>query len=145
MDSVTSFLLDGLDSDLRGQITRRWEAMLREVRYLQSVATPEITLVFSRGWNLQRLEVICGLNSFYQVVVGPLASSARDREVLPNIAILHGQTRFDDEYADQLRRMGNAFLRAVNELPNALSLLTAVQAQDLVYRLASFLRTNDNV
>ncbi len=66
MDPVTPVLIGELDPDLRLQILRRKEAMLRELRYLRESENAELILLVGRGWSMDRLEVICGLNSFYQ-------------------------------------------------------------------------------
>jgi hypothetical protein len=145
MDPVTPILVAELDSDLRLRILRRKEAMLRQLRHLRETENAELILLVGRGWSMDRLEVICGLNSFYQIVLGPLASSAREREgVLGNeVPILYGDSlRFDREHALMVRRLHTAFMNAVRDLPVAPSMLTAPHASDLVFRLAAAVRGN---
>jgi len=53
--------------------------MLRELRFLKARQDRFLAVIQSAGWTDERLEVLCGLNFFYQLVLGPLASSARER------------------------------------------------------------------
>ena len=94
LDPVTAALVKNLDRELRTQIVRRGESMLREKRFLQEREDRSLSFVKNLGWTDERLEALCGLNSFYQLVLGPLASSARERFGIlgREIPILYGET-----------------------------------------------------
>lgn len=139
LDPVTTILVNDLDRDLRTQIVARREAMLREKRFLEEREDPSLSSVKAIGWTDERFEALCGLNSFYQLVLGPLASSARERMGLlgRDIPILYGETlRFDAERAARLRSAHADFFETIADLPDAVGLLTAPHFSDLVFRLA---------
>jgi hypothetical protein len=50
---------------------------MREIRHQAEAATERHRAAADAGWDLSRIEVLCCLNSFYQVVLGPLATVAR--------------------------------------------------------------------
>lgn len=145
MDRVTSILVDQLDRELRIQILRRREAMLRELRFLEEREDPSLLSIRRSDWTNERLEVLCGLNAFYQLVLGPLASSSRDRfgELGREIPIQYGELlRFDAERSRRLRRAHMAFMVAIGDVPDVQGLLTAPQFRDMVFRLARHVEEN---
>ena len=139
LDPITAVLVKNLDRELRTHVVGRREAMLREKRFLSEREDASLSSVRSFGWTDERLEVLCGLNSFYQLVLGPLASSARERFGIlgREIPILYGETlRFDAERGSRLRSAHRAFVAAVADIPDAMGVLTAPHFSDLVFRLA---------
>jgi len=145
VDPVTSVLVQKLDGELRRQVLDRREAMLRELRFLRVRQDRFLEVVQSAGWTDQRLEVLCGLNSFYQLVLGPLASSARERFGIlgGEVPILYGDSlRFDRQRATQLRSAHRAFFAALSEVPDAHKMVKAPHFSDLVFRLALNLEGN---
>lgn len=50
---------------------------MREIGYLREKTDPNWLAVAELGWSEESLEIACSLNAFYQIVVGPLASSTR--------------------------------------------------------------------
>lgn len=145
LDPVTAALVKNLDRELRTQIVRRSESMLREKRFLQEREDRSLSFVKNLGWTDERLEVLCGLNSFYQLVLGPLASSARERFGIlgREIPILYGETlRFDAERGSRLRRAHTAFFETIADVPDAQGVVTAPHFSDLLFRLARHLQDN---
>ena len=139
MDPVTSILVRNLDRDLRTHVLARREAMLREMRFMAEREDTSLVLLRSAGWSDERFEVLCGLNSFYQLVLGPLASSARERFGIlgRETTILYGETlRFDAERSLRLRGAHRAFMDALVEIPDAMGVVTAPHFSDLAFRLA---------
>lgn len=122
--------------------------MLRELRFMEDKGDSRLMLARAAGWTSKRLTVLCGLNSFYQLVLGPLASSARDRYGVlgREVPILYGESlRFDERRSSELRGAHAAFMSALHDVPDAPRLLTAPHANDLVYRLAKSLERSDDV
>lgn len=139
MPSVTQSLTAGLDSDLRNRIRQRVSEMMRQVRYLEESQNSRLREVREAGWTLERIELLAALNSFYQVVLGPLASSAR-KGLKSNgraIPILYGDSiRFDRERSAAIQRAHLGFFRAIEQVPDPGRLLEANHADDMVYRLS---------
>lgn len=142
VDRVTATLVNQLDPELRRAVIDRRNRMLRELSYLEEGSDSLLQRARSAGWNRARLEVLCGLNSFYQLVLGPLAASSRDRcGVLGReTPIRYGKTlRFDENRARQLMGAHAAFMTALDGVPKAPRILTAPHLDDLVYRLVQAL------
>lgn len=145
MSSVLQALIGSLESDLKRRIVQRVETMLREIRFLQEREDERLSFLLIRGWSLDRLEVLCELNAFYQIVLGPLSSSARERtgSLGNEIPIIYGSTmRFDITRARRIQAAHRAFMTAVADLPLAENLLTANHAGDIVFRLRGMLRND---
>lgn len=137
-DAVTTILAKRLDRDLKVQVLRRQEGMLREMRYLADRHDPILSSVHQLGWSAERLEVLCGLNSFYQMVLGPLASAVSERTGIlgPDSVILYGDLlRFDADRNRRIRSAHIAFMRALDGVPDPQDLMTAPRFDDLIFRL----------
>lgn len=137
-DAVLALLVERLDADLRRQIRTRQDSMLRELRYLSEKRDPRLTYVRKRGWSNERLAILCGLNSFYQFVMGPLASSVSDRTGVlgRDMVIQYGDSlRFDRERGARITVALDSFMSALDDVPDAHGVLTAARFGDLLYRL----------
>lgn len=147
MSETLKILTSGLDRDLRGKILARVDALMRGVKYMQETNNELISKLERQGWNLNRLETICALNAFYQIVLGPLSSSARERTgaLGEDIPILYGELiRFDTARSRKIRAAHMAFTEIIAGLPGQTSLITASHADDLVYLLNKALAENEN-
>lgn len=116
----------------------RVEALMRGLKYLQENDDKRLSEIKQFGWSLERLEIICILNAFYQIVLGPLASSARERKGVlgEETPIIYGELiRFDAERNRGIRAVHKAFSEIILGLPGQLNLITANHADDLVYIL----------
>jgi hypothetical protein len=119
--------------------------MLREKRFLEEGVNSQVGVARAYGWSDERLEVLCGLNAFYQTVLGPLASSARDRlGVLGrDIPIHYGDSLvFDDRRGARIRASHAAFLLALADVPAAQQVLVAPHFSDMVFALVRALDSN---
>lgn len=135
MSTVLKTLTTGLDSDFISKIQSRVDALMREVKYLNESRNDLLSEIQQAGWSNDRLEVICELNAFYQMVIGPLASSARERtgSLGEDIPILYGdKIRFDTVRNRKMRALHRAFMEAISDLPAPSDLLSANQAYDLI-------------
>lgn len=144
-DAVTAHLLERLDSDLRQQVRKRQDGMLRELRYLNDQRDYRLLAVRRRGWSDERLTVLCGLNAFYQLVLGPVASSARERTGVlgRDSVILYGKSiRFDADRNRRIRAALMSFMRAIEDVPASQGVLTAPRFDDLLFRLHRELEDN---
>lgn len=148
LDPVTTVLVSKLDRDLRFQVLSRRENMLRELRFLEERRDPRLLTAHQHQWTNERLEVLCGLNAFYQLVLGPLASSARDRFGFlgRDIPILYGETvRFDSKRSSTIQAAHSAFMSALDVVPVATDMLTAPHFDDLLFRLIRFIEGRKDV
>lgn len=77
MNPVLSILSKRLDYSTREDLQKRFEALMRGIKFEADRQSLYWLKVINRGWNYERLEILCCLNVFYQIILGPLASSSR--------------------------------------------------------------------
>jgi hypothetical protein len=140
MSAVLTSLIRNLDADLQRQVRFRVHAMQRHLAYLASSEHWSIAKLDRRQWPTERLEILCELNSFYQVVMAPLASSARssrDQVLGRDIPIQYGDSLlFDFERARRVRAAMADFMRRIRAVGIPQDALTAARADDLVRALS---------
>lgn len=143
MSTVLRTLTANLNSETSAKVQKRVDALMREVKYLNETQNELLLGIQQEGWTNERLEIICELNAFYQIVIGPLASSARERTGVlgEQIPILYGEMlRFDAIRSRKMRSLHKAFMEATSDLPAHIDLMTANQAYDLVKSLRMTLK-----
>jgi len=133
-----------LDPAVRRSVHRRFDAMIRELKYLQANRADELTYLNEKGWTEQRLKVLLVLNSVYQLAIGPLHASARSTVGLGlTIPISHGTDLFDRSKAREVNEMVAAYKSFVEALSIKADWLTKNTAGDLVYWIARWERESD--
>jgi hypothetical protein len=141
--NVLDTLTKRLDGPVRERIRDRVAAMMRQIDYLEETENPDLKFIEAKGWTKTRLNALCALNSFYQTVIGPLASSARPTTRIglgDKIPIKYGeQITFDAARSIQIQSVHAAFIELANStgLPNRF--LFANHADDLIYQLSQLL------
>ena len=147
LDRVTEVLVKKLkDRELSQQVISRRESMLRELQYLADRSDERLLYVRANGWSLQRLEVLCGLNSFYRIVLGPLASSANERngKLGTETPILYGNLlRFDSSRNIEIQAARKMFMTALDHVPKPHRIITAAHFEDMLYRLFQALKEEE--
>lgn len=132
-------LINPLDLDLRRLIARRVEAMQRQMTYLQERQDRRL-LQAQRRWSANELHAIFLLNSFYQIVLAPLASPASVHPATGlgrTVPIRLGETlTFDAERAESVSEAREAFLRLAIRLGVSHAALRAAHADDVLFALS---------
>ncbi len=142
MPTVAQILSSQMDPHVREVIERRTGFMVRRLKYLQQQNDRRLADVERAGWTVRRLEVVCWLNSFFQIVVSPLAASAVPGFPLDlggATPITHGSITFDSERRATIGFMDHAFFAACVASGINRPMLTAHRADDLIYLLARHL------
>ncbi|WP_291984539.1 hypothetical protein [Candidatus Accumulibacter sp. ACC007] len=155
IDPVLAALTQPLDAKVRGAVTRRHEAMLRELAFLVSKQNEELTFIRSRNWPDTKLSALFSLNCIYQEVLGPLDASARtgrqsdpDSRVAPALGlgsshpIVHGSQRFDSAHTARVKSAIEDFFGLVTKLGFRRDWMTKNTCSDLVYWIARNERDN---
>jgi hypothetical protein len=146
--SVLPELASQLDPELNRQIRWRVEALARHARFLTKRESEDMLFVRSRGWTDERLHILYELNSFYQIVLAPLASATRIRSDIGlgrAIPIRYGHRSFDAEYAKEVDQMMRAFMARMRRSGISQRILAANRADDLVAALAVQLKGYDKL
>lgn len=138
MADLLNVLARGLDSDVRRALSRRIEVLERRLNHL--IETDDETLDWTRGlgWSDTKLRVICVLNSFYQIVLYPLAFSAKNNAPLglgTSTPILHGSMRLDSSRSRDIRQAYSAFLGMLQALDLSERIVAAPRLDDIMNRL----------
>lgn len=138
MNRTLTILSEGQDPAIRRLMSRRVSALMANVRYMKGKRTEQLMFIEEQGWNLEHFEIIFAMNSFYLLVLGPLASSARGRSdtVWQDLPILYGEgLLFDNHRAKQIRSAHQSFSNIARRIPGGLDTLTGNQASDIVFKL----------
>jgi hypothetical protein len=147
MPTVAQLLSRGMDTQVREIIERRTAFMVSQLNYLNGRQDRHFTNAERAGWTLKRLEVVCWLNSFFQVVVSPLAASATHSSQLDlggATPILYGsKLRFDTERRTNIESMHRAFFSVCAASGIDPAMLAAHRAEDLVYLISRRISENE--
>lgn len=157
IDSVLTALTQPLDAKVRGSVTRRLEAMVRELAFLESKQDERLAFIRKRGWSNAKLSVLFSLNSVYQEVLGPLDASARtgrsaDKEINGGPAIglgsshpiVHGSQRFDSAHTVRVKSAVEDFFDLAVELGFRRNWMSQNTCGELVYWIARYEREKDS-
>lgn len=131
-------ILGKLDKKVRQGVDQRVDAMVRELDFLGQREDRSLALLRSVGWEDDHLHVIFLLNSFYQRVLGPEKSAAREgpKGLGASIPVHHGSTVFDRQSAQQVRAAELSFNDMNQKLNVSVHWLYANTCRDLVYAMA---------
>lgn len=129
----------GLDRETRTSVITRSEGLMRGVRYEAEAQSRTYRAAADAGWTVERVDILCDLNAFYQVVLGPLAAASRgDLRVglVRDIPVAYGkQVRLTGADAELLRECHNQFSLVTQRMGIDFWCLQAAHAQDLLYKL----------
>lgn len=144
---VREYLEQRLDADTRRRIDWRVGAMVREMGYIAERRPSEMESLASRQWSRDRLEIICALNSFYQMVLAPLSSWAHthtEHGFGRDIVVTHGQLRFDETRRRQTLAALLGFFNIVRNLGIPRAALRANHFEELVVVLLQLPDTDES-
>lgn len=139
-ESVFKALTKHLDRKPRSAVERRYDAMIRELCFLEERQNENLTFLRSRRWNDDRLKVLFGLNCIYQEVIGPLDASTRTGEagIGSTYPIAHGAMRFDAAHSFNVRKASTDFFAMVVKLGFQHDWMTKNTCGDLVFYIARY-------
>jgi hypothetical protein len=147
MHKVLKLLSARLERETRMTLTARAEGMMRAVRYEAERQSPVFAAANAAGWTMERIEIICSLNAFYQIVLGPLASVSRSNlrsALVRETPIAYGtKVRVTLADADLLRECYQQFKGVTEKLGIDFWSLQAAHANDLLYRLGQPRRSHE--
>lgn len=147
MNRILGILSEGQDPAIRRLMARRVSTLMASVRYLKEKSSEQFVFVEKQGWSLEHFEIVFAMNSFYLLVLGPLASSARTRvnTVWQDIPISYGnELLFDNQRAKQIRKAHEAFSNIALRIPGGLETLTGNKASDILFKLYRAMKNDFN-
>ena len=141
-DRILDTLLSRAHYAVRRLVMQRFEAMQRELGFRWEQSDRDAVYLRAIGYTAEHLRVLCALNSFYQVVVGPLAAASRKWRAsdFDSLTIRHGQLAVGPVEAGHLREMVSRFERIFGEIDMPWRFGAANTTGDLIFVLASYER-----
>jgi hypothetical protein len=135
-------LTNAINPATRHSIQARWDAMLRELAYLQGRRDARLQFVTSKGWSVEKLAVLFWCNSFYQNVIGPLESSLRASSLSlgVEIPISHGTEYFNRRRALRTQSATSEFGAVIGRLGFQRNWLFKNTANDIIFYLDRYER-----
>lgn len=122
--------------DRYGRLERRYE-------YLCSDESIQLREARRDGWSRERFMVLFALNSFYQVVIGPLTCSAvvnKSTRLGSDIAITYGKSlTFNRQRIREMQYLAREFNELFHNLGfEQVALLGAQTADDIIFKAAEW-------
>ena len=144
--AVLQHLLKPMNPVARQAVSRRFDAMNRELAFLTKKESEDLRLITERGWTTEKLQVLFALNSTYQLVIGPQeAASHVAAEVFgPNTPIAHGSFVVDAAFKQRTRAAVEAIFSLCAEAGIRPDLLSMATCRDIVYWEARFQKDGGN-
>jgi hypothetical protein len=146
LEAVAS-LDKALNREVRRAVRARWDAMRRECVYLSDKRNERLLFIRAKGWADDRLGVLCYLNSFYQLLIGPLEAATRSSKVglVARIPIAHGSELFNSVRREKVAQTAAAFYLVIAELGFEKAWLTKSTAGDIIYYIERAERERDSM
>lgn len=147
MHPVLNVLVGKMEREVKEQCERRYEALVRQYNYLVEKQNEHLMLTYKKGWFSQRYKVLFALNSFFQIVLGPLASSSRGVSEIgigSRIPISYGAAiKFDDSRNRLINKAYLDFGALIHDSGIDEWWLNLIQANDIVYQVAKRIRESE--
>jgi len=146
MKKIVMALVAKLEYKVRQTCIERYGRLERRYFYLcTEKKTIHLRDARADGWDDDRFMVLFALNSFYQVVIGPLTCSAvinKSTKLGSDIAISYGKSlTFDRKRNREMNYLAKEFNELYRQLGFAQpELLGAQTADDIIYRVAEHAR-----
>jgi len=141
MNEILKVLTQQMENSLKQAIQRRVDILMSSMKYEAERQGTFFIKALEHGWNLKRIEIICCLNAFYQIVLGPLASSSRPEVgagLLTDHPISYGpKIKFTLDDSIEISDCHNSFSYIMKYHGIDFWCLQASHAQDILYRLAN--------
>jgi hypothetical protein len=131
-DRVIEIYVKHLHPSVRDDVSRRYQAMVREYLFMCTRKNSDLR---SLRWSDNRFFVLFALNSFYQIVIGPLQSSARTSGVGigDDIAIRRGRSLYGWSQKKRTEEFVADFMSMVTSLEFQWSWLGRNTTSELVF------------
>lgn len=142
VQAILRLLLQPMNPVARQAVSRRFDAMNRELTFLAKRESEDLQFITERGWSSDKLQVLFVLNSTYQLVIAPQEAACRTSpEVFGQGAvILHGSFAIDAAFKQRTRSAVEDFFNLCSAAGMRSELLTAATCRDIVYWEARFQR-----
>lgn len=137
---LINILSKGLEFSTKQSLNARVENLMRQIRYEEKEQTNEFRKAKKNGWDLKKLEMLCCLNSFYQLVLGPLSSVSKSKSssnFIKDHPIAYGNIRLTIQESEKLALCHTAFMEIITKLDIDFWWLSVNHGHDLLYKLAN--------
>jgi hypothetical protein len=146
-EKIQKQLSEYLEYELRQLIDKRVSAFKRQLEYVKTKDNQHLIKLYSNNWNDEMLKVVFVLNSFYQLVLGPLDSSARSSTnsgLGSDIPISYGKSiKFNASRSRKINKAVESFNNIIAKLEINSFVMGLNSANDIVFNLAKDLYENE--
>jgi hypothetical protein len=138
---IIDILCRDLDWKVREKCVRRYNFLCRQYSYLSETNDRHLLASIKAGWFEDKFKALFALNSFYQIVIGPLASATRDAHnsigIGTTTTITYGKKiKFNTATLAPVYSAYNDFLELTEKLGFSEWLLVLNQTSDIAYNIA---------
>lgn len=134
-------LTKDLDPELRRRLLWRYDYLVRRVKHLKANKYSSYTSALNNGWTFRNIEILCLLNSFYHVVLGPLSAVSNTSfrsGIFSRSPIKYGSLiQLDCNTSKRFSMCINDFNSIIEKLGINYWILRSNLADDIIYRLAT--------
>ncbi len=146
MNSRLKILTEKMDWDVREQCERRNKALDHQYRYLLETQNEYLMRTLQNGWFSEKYYTLFSFNSFFQIVIGPLASSTRGTSNLglgSSIPISYGNSiKFNSDRNALINKMYSDFILLIEGMGFKDWWLIQNKASDIIYQIAKDLEVD---
>lgn len=138
METIRDILAERLPRDIRDTFLARCGYLDSQLSYFREKEDQRLLVAGRGGWTMRRLRVVLALNAFYQIVLAPLASSARPTEnsFVSRIDVVYGASFVSDaQWRADINRAYDAFTTLVAQFGIRDRFLTPQRVEDILYRI----------
>lgn len=136
---ILDILIQYLEWEVRKQALNRYTAFERQLTYMKEQNDHRSSDIYKKGWNENKLKSIFAFNSFYQIVLGPLSSSAlrvSKTGIGGKIPLTYGNSiRFDNDRNNEINQTYDDFMSIMHKSGINVWLLNLSSVNDIVYNI----------
>ncbi|MEC8965005.1 hypothetical protein ACO1HB_09835 [Alteromonas macleodii] len=146
-EKIQKQLSQHLEYELRQLIDKRVSAFKRQLEYIKAKDNTHLIKLYSNNWNDEMLKVVFVLNSFYQLVLGPLDSSARSSTLNglgSEIPITYGASiKFNASRSHKINKAVESFNNIIARSEINSFVMGLNSANDIIFNLAKELHEDE--
>lgn len=138
-----------MEWEIREQCNRRYDNLVSHYNFLLKQEDQRLLFTLKNGWFNEKYNVLFSLNSFYQIVVGPLISSGRISNTIglgSEIPIVYGNSiKFDENHCYQAQKIYKEYILSIRKIDSSFKerWLSLNKTDDIVFYVYKSIEENE--
>jgi len=138
-----------MEWEIREQCNRRYDMLVSHYNYLLEQENQFLLFTLKNGWFNEKYNVLFSLNSFYQIVIGPLVSSGRISNTIglgSEIPIVYGNSiKFDSYHCYQTQKIYREYILSIHKIDSSFKewWLSLNKTDDIVFYVYKSIKENE--